>query len=72
MMRIEGHWETIDSFEDVSRVIREYYNRELADELDELIEINKEEVKTLENDIINLECYLYDLNSRRRRIHDDD
>ena len=70
MMRIEGHWETIDSFEDVSRVIREYYNRELADELDELIGINKEEIKTLENDIINLECYLYDLNSRRT--HDND
>jgi hypothetical protein len=70
MMRIEGHWETIDSFEDVSRVIREYYNRELADELDELIGINKEEIKTLENDIINLECYLYDLNSRG--IHDSD
>ena len=70
MIRIEGHWETLDTLEDVSRVIREYYNRELADELDELIGINKEEIKTLENDIINLECYLYDLNSRY--IHDND
>lgn len=70
MKYIEGHWETIDSFEDISRIIREYYNRELADELDKLIGINKEEIQTLENDIINLECYLYDLN--RRGIHDSD
>lgn len=70
MKYIEGHWETINSFEDISRIIREYYNRELADELDKLIGINEEEIQTLENDIINLECYLYDLN--RRGIHDSD
>lgn len=70
MKYIEGHWETIDSFEDISRIIREYYNRELADELDKLIGINEEEIQTLENDIINLECYLYYLNSRG--IHDSD
>lgn len=69
-MYIEKHWETVDSLRDVSRVIREYYNRELADELDKFIEIQEEEIKTLENDIINLECYLYDLN--RRGIHDND
>ena len=43
MIRIEGHWETLDTLEDVSRVIREYYNRELADELDKLIEVNTPE-----------------------------
>lgn len=36
MIRIEGHWERIDTLRDVSRVIREYYNHELADVLDEL------------------------------------
>ena len=71
MMYIEGHWETVDTFEDVSRVIREYYNRELADELDGLIGINKEEIQTLENDMINLECYLYDLNNRGRQYECD-
>lgn len=70
MMYIEKHWETIYDLRDISRIIREYYNRELADEMDKLIEINEEEIKTLENDIINLECYLYDLN--RRGIHDND
>lgn len=70
MIRIEGHWETLDTLEDVSRVIREYYNRELADELDKLIEEQEGYIDDLKNDIINLECYLYDLNSRRR--HDND
>ena len=37
MMRIEGHWETVDTLQDVVRVVREYYNRELADVLEELI-----------------------------------
>lgn len=60
MMNIEGHWETIDDLRDVSRIIREYYNRDLADEIDRLIEIKEEEIKTLENDIINLESYLFD------------
>jgi hypothetical protein len=41
MMRIEGHWETVDTLEDVTRVIREYYNSELADILEELIPEDK-------------------------------
>lgn len=38
MLHIEGHWETVDSLQDVSRIIREYYNTELADEIDSLID----------------------------------
>lgn len=37
MVRIEGHWERIETLEDISRVVREYYSHELADELDKLI-----------------------------------
>lgn len=37
MVRIEGHWERIETLEDISRIIREYYSHELADELDKLI-----------------------------------
>ena len=39
MMYIEGHWEIVDSLRDVVRIIREYYNRELADKIEELINI---------------------------------
>lgn len=38
MMYIEGHWETVDSLEDTIKIIREYYNRELADKMNELLE----------------------------------
>ena len=49
MIRIEGHWETINTLEDVARVVREYYNRELADVLEELIpENNTEDLAELE------------------------
>lgn len=58
MMYIEGHWETVTSLEDVARIIREYYNRELADELDKLIEEQEEYINDLKNDIINLDNIL--------------
>ena len=38
MMYIEGHWESVDTLDDVVRVIREYYNYELADKMQELME----------------------------------
>lgn len=37
MIYIEGHWESINTLEDVVRVIRENYSYELADALEELI-----------------------------------
>lgn len=38
MMYVEGHWETVDSMKDVVRIIREYYNYELADKMNEFME----------------------------------
>ena len=51
MMYIEGHWETVDTLNDISRIVREYYNYELADVLDELIpenNFNQEDIYRLE------------------------
>lgn len=65
MMCIEGHWETVTSLEDVSRIIREYYNRELADELDKLIEEQEAYIVDLKNDIINLDNLLeFEMNNK--------
>jgi hypothetical protein len=65
MMCIEGHWETVTSLEDVARIIREYYNRELADELDKLIEEQEAYIVDLKNDIINLDNLLeFDRNNK--------
>lgn len=65
MMYIEGHWETIDSLRDISKIIREYYNRELADEMDKLIEEQEEYIVDLKNEIINLDNLLeFEMNKK--------
>ena len=38
MMYINKHWETVDTLEDISKIIRENYSEELADKMDELLE----------------------------------
>ena len=38
MMYIEGHWETVDTLEEAIKVVREYYNEELADVMSELLD----------------------------------
>lgn len=48
MILVEGHWERVTDLHDVSRVIREYYNSELADELDNMIDCESEDAKRLE------------------------
>ena len=65
MMYIEGHWETIDSLRDISKIIGEYYNRELADEMDRLIDEQEEYIVDLKNEIINLDNLLeFEMNNK--------
>lgn len=69
MMCIEGHWETVTSLEDVARIIREYYNRELADKLDKLIEEQEAYIDDLKNEIINLDNLLeFEMNNKEQII----
>ena len=56
MVYIEKHWETVDSLQDISRIIREYYNTELADIMDELIEIQEYE-KCKQNEVDWFQVY---------------
>ena len=55
MIYVEGNWENADSLQDIAKIIKEYYNTELADKLYEIIdEIDcqgnyKEQVDRLEN-----------------------
>lgn len=37
MILINGNWEDVQDLRDVSRIIREYYSEDLANELDRLI-----------------------------------
>lgn len=55
MMYIEGHWETVNSLQDIANIVREYYNRELADEMDKLVEIQEDKIRALKEEIINAE-----------------
>ena len=37
MILVNNNWEQVHDLQDISKIIREHYNRDLADELDELI-----------------------------------
>lgn len=54
MLCINGHWEAVTSLRDISKIIREYYNRELADKMDELIEIQEDEIFELRQDLYDI------------------
>lgn len=47
MILIDKYWETVDDLHDISKIIRQYYNRELADKMDELIEIQESRIEEL-------------------------
>ena len=60
MMYIEGHWETVDTLEDIVRIIREYYNQELADkiefEIESMVDAFNNKIEELEDQIYQYEC----------------
>jgi predicted nuclease with TOPRIM domain len=76
MILINDNWETVDDLQDVSDIIREYYNRNLADELDKLIpertdeeyyELDEDmscEIAILKNECCFLECENKQLENR--------
>ena len=52
MILVNDNWEQIYDLQDVSKIIRENYNRDLADELDKLIpEHTDEEYEDLESQL---------------------
>lgn len=59
-MRIEGHWESVDTLGDVARIIGEYYNEELANKmcelLDQLFDSYNNKIEELEEQIYQYEC----------------
>lgn len=67
MILINDNWEMVRDLQDVSNIIREYYNYDLADELDNLIPEHtdeeyydlEDELCCVENEINALEDELY-------------
>lgn len=52
---IDKHWEEVNDLYDVSKIIREYYNNELANRLDEFIEDKEDEIQRMYCEIEELE-----------------
>ena len=62
MILVNDNWEQIYDLQDVSKIIREYYNRDLADELDKLIpKHTDEEYEGLEEELWEKENIIDDL-----------
>ena len=70
MILVNDNWEQIYDLQDVSTLIREYYNRDLADELDKLIyETHQDfqcELREKEDKISELEDEIFDLESESK------
>ena len=58
MVFINGHWENIENLNDVSRIIRESFNTDLADAMDKLLTKREQKRDLLEEE---LEGEIYDL-----------
>ena len=64
MILVNDNWEQIYDLQDVSKIIRENYNRDLADELDELIpEHTDKEYEGLKDELWEKENIIDDLES---------
>ncbi len=55
MILVNDNWEQVRDLQDISKIIRENYNEDLADELDKLIPEYTEEYERLQWDL-NLKC----------------
>lgn len=58
MVFINGHWENIENLNDVSNIIRDSFNTDLADAMDKLLAEAEQRNNNLEND---LEGEIYNL-----------
>ena len=64
MILVNDNWEQIYDLQDISKIIRENYNRDLADELDKLIpEHTDEEYEGLKEELWDKENTIDDLES---------
>ena len=65
MILINDNWEQVNDLQDVSKIIREYYNHELADKLDSLISEHSDEK------YYRLECELDDVYMENSSLEDE-
>ena len=62
MILVNDNWEQVYDLQDISKIIRENYNKDLADELDKLIpEHTDKEYYNLECEINDKDCEIFSL-----------
>lgn len=72
MILVNDNWEQIYDLQDVSKIIRENYNRDLADELDKLIpEHTDEEYNSLDWELSEKESKIFDLEDENDRLQSE-
>ena len=78
MILVNDYWEEVRDLQDVSKIVREYFNEDLADELDKLIpEHTDDEYEGLQWDydskcdkVTDLENELSDLEKENKRLEE--
>ncbi len=65
MILVNDNWEEVRDLQDVSRIIRENYNYDLADELDKLIP------EHTDDEYYDLQCEIDDRNNEISALEDD-
>ena len=78
MILVNDNWEEVRDLQDVSKIVREYFNEDLADELDKLIpERTDEEYENLMWDydrkcdkVTDLENEISDLEKENKRLEE--
>lgn len=65
MILINGNWEEVYDFYDISKIIRQQFNSDLADELDKLIPTHTDE------EYYELECELEEKHSEISKLEDE-
>lgn len=51
VVEIDGNYEVIFNLHDVSEIVKKYYNKDLALELERLVEEQEKEIERLENEL---------------------
>lgn len=71
MVLINGQWEDVQSISDISDIIRTHFSESLADELDDLVDCDKETLLMENNDLKSENVDLYDENYEISNENDD-
>lgn len=71
MVLINGQWEEVQSISDISDIIRTHFSESLADELDDLVDCDKEALLIENNDLKSENVDLYDENYEISNENDD-